>query len=65
MIWVLLHGDRAVFRGSYASVIETAAEWMVCERGWHPDGTELPPRLDRAYKILPEAMVARARRRAA
>jgi len=65
MMWVLLHGGFVVFRGTYAAVIEAAAEWHVCERSWHADGTELPPYLDRAYTIVPEAMVAHQRRRAA
>lgn len=65
MTWVLLHDDRVVATGAYRSMIEMAEEWGACARAWHLDGTELAPRLERAWFILPRAMVPAARSEAA
>lgn len=59
MIWCIVHQGCVVARGSYAQMIETAEEWRVLERGWHPDGTELAPRwLERGYSIVPQVTVS-------
>lgn len=65
MTWALLHDGRIAARGSYAEILDTGEAWQVIARAWHPDGTELAPRLERGWTVAPAAMVARCVRRAA
>lgn len=65
MIWALVHGGRIVARGSYSEVLDTAEEWLVLERLYHPDGTVTGQRLARGWQVLLEAMVGTDAARAA
>ncbi len=77
MRWILICAGAVLGRGGLETVLTLAERhglvWHATSgrspapgRGYHPDGTELPPRLVQGALILPEAMLpARARRRAA
>lgn len=77
MRWILIRAGAVLGRGSRETVLTLAEHhglvWHATSerspepgRGYHPDGTELPPRLDQGALILPEAMLpAKIRRRAA
>lgn len=56
MTWVLTHHGVVVARGTYQQMLDTAEEWRVLERAWHPDGTEMAPRwIERGYSLAPQA----------
>lgn len=56
MTWLLLQGATILARGSFADVLDAAEARALCQRAFHPDGTELAPRIDRTCSILPETM---------
>jgi hypothetical protein len=62
--WVLLEDGAVIATGTYAQMLDRAEAWAACERRWHPDGTELAPRLARGFSLLPERMIADRRRAA-
>ncbi|MDP4005093.1 hypothetical protein [Methylobacterium sp. NEAU K] len=65
MTWLLLQSGRALFRGTYGDALDAAESMRVCERAFHPDGSELTPRLDRGVMLVPAQMLPSVRRRAA
>lgn len=65
MTWLLILSGRELFRGTYGDALDAAERMRLCERAFHPDGTELSPRLDRGVMLVPARMLCSARRRAA
>lgn len=65
MTWVLIFSGRELFRGTYGSALDAAESMRLCERSFHPDGTELAPRLDRGVMLVLARMVPAFRRSAA
>lgn len=64
MTWALLNAGRIVFRGTRAGALDAAERCGACERAWHPDGTEMAPKLERGWMLVPAWMVERVRRAA-
>lgn len=65
MTWLLLQSGRTLFRGTYGDALDAAESMRLCERSFHPDGTELAPRLDRGVMLVPARMLPSRQRRAA
>ena len=65
MTWVLIFSGRELFRGTYGGALDAAESMRLCERSFHPDGTEQAPRLDRGVMLVLSRMVPAFRRRAA
>ncbi|MGN8092835.1 hypothetical protein [Methylobacterium sp. 22177] len=65
MTWVLIFSGRELFRGTYGDALDAAESMRLCERSYHPDGTELAPRLNRGVMLVLSRMVPAFRRRAA
>ena len=43
------------------AALDAAERCGACERAWHPDGTEMAPKLERGWMLVPVAMVERRR----
>lgn len=65
MTWILYRDGREVYCGTYGQAIEAAETFELCARSFHPDGTELAPRVAPGVRLLPEGMIPAVRRRAA
>lgn len=66
MTWVIVRDAAIVYRGPYGQCLDVAETYHLVARAYHPDGTELPPRLAPGVHLLPEDMLpARFRRLAA
>ncbi len=57
--------EAAVYRGTDAGALYTVEQCAAYKRHWHPDGTELAPRLERGWMLVLARMVERVRRAAA
>jgi hypothetical protein len=45
-------------------VIDAAERCGACERAWHPDGTEMAPKLERGWMRVPTSTIEHRRRAA-
>lgn len=66
MMWAVIRNAEVVYRGSYGQCLDVAETYHLLTRAFHPDGTELAPRLAPGVHLMPEEMLTmRFRRRAA
>ena len=66
MTWVIVQSGRILYRGSREDCLTAGERFGLIAREFHPDGTELAPRIDRTALLMLERMLpSRLRRRAA
>lgn len=66
MRWAIIRHQQVLYLGPYNQCLDVAETYHLVARAYHPDGTELTPRLAPGVHLLPEEMLpVRYRRRAA
>ena len=53
---------RSTVFPSLTAALAAAERCGACKHAWHTDGTELAPKLERGWMLVPAGMVERARR---